>query len=160
MPFLKDFSSLQSLSRAQLFAIPRTAARQASLSITNSWSLLKLVSIESVMLRILGSFNFCQHRLLCRVKYSNDAVKCQRHLVAVSSTVARGGMAPTWRPTFLEDCCWPAAAVGKVQSLFLRRRPDVSYEQCAYFICQETDLVNGNDICSRPHTLTHGHTHI
>ena len=38
-----------SLSRVQLFATPRTAARQASLSITNSPSLLKLMSIESVM---------------------------------------------------------------------------------------------------------------
>ena len=43
------FSSVQSLSRAQLFVTPRTAARQASLSITNSWSLLKLMSIESMM---------------------------------------------------------------------------------------------------------------
>ena len=43
------FSSVQSLSRAQLFATPWTAARQASLSITNSRSLLKLMSIESVM---------------------------------------------------------------------------------------------------------------
>ena len=37
------------LSRVQLFATPWTAARQASLSITNSQSLLKLISIESVM---------------------------------------------------------------------------------------------------------------
>ena len=43
------FSSVQSLCRVQLFATPWTAARQASLSITNSWSLLKLMSIESVM---------------------------------------------------------------------------------------------------------------
>ena len=42
-------SSVQSLSRVQLFAIPWTAAHQASLSITNSWSLLKLMSIELVM---------------------------------------------------------------------------------------------------------------
>ena len=42
-------SSVQSLSRVQLFATPWTAARQASLSITNSQSLLKLMSIESVM---------------------------------------------------------------------------------------------------------------
>ena len=47
---IKDyqFSSVQSLSHVQLFATPWTAARQASLSITNSWSLLKLMSIESV----------------------------------------------------------------------------------------------------------------
>ena len=42
-------SSVQSLSHIQLFATPWTSARQASLSITNSWSLLKLISIESVM---------------------------------------------------------------------------------------------------------------
>ena len=43
------FSSVQLLSHVQLFATPGTAARQASLSITNSQSLLKLMSIESVM---------------------------------------------------------------------------------------------------------------
>ena len=43
------FSSVQSHSHVQLFATPWTAARQASLSITNSQSLLKLMSIESVM---------------------------------------------------------------------------------------------------------------
>ena len=40
---------VQSLSCVQLFATPWTAAHQASLSITNSWSLLKLMSIELVM---------------------------------------------------------------------------------------------------------------
>ena len=43
------FSSVQSLSCVQLFATLWTAAHQASLSITNSWSLLKLKSIRSVM---------------------------------------------------------------------------------------------------------------
>ena len=50
--------SVQSLSCVQLFATPWTAARQASLSITNSQSLLKLMSVESVM-----SPN---HLILCR----------------------------------------------------------------------------------------------
>ena len=45
---LQQFSSVQSLSHVRLFATPWTAARQASLSITNSRSLLKLMSIESV----------------------------------------------------------------------------------------------------------------
>ena len=44
-----QFSSVQSLSRVRLFAIPWTAAHQASLSITNSQSLLKLMPIELVM---------------------------------------------------------------------------------------------------------------
>ena len=42
-------SSVQSLSRVRVFATPWTAARQASLSITNSPSLLRLMAIESVM---------------------------------------------------------------------------------------------------------------
>ena len=44
-----QFSSVQSLSRVGLFVTPWTAARQASLSITNSQRLLTLTSIESVM---------------------------------------------------------------------------------------------------------------
>ena len=43
------FSSVHLLCHIQLFATPWTAAHQASLSITNSWSLLKLMSITSVM---------------------------------------------------------------------------------------------------------------
>ena len=44
-----QFSSVQSLSCVRLFVIPWTAAHQASLSITNSQNLLKLMAIESVM---------------------------------------------------------------------------------------------------------------
>ena len=55
---IPEFSSVQSLSRVQLFATPRTAAHQASLSITNSWSSLKLTPIESVMPS--------SHLILCR----------------------------------------------------------------------------------------------
>ena len=53
-----QFSSVQSLSRVQLFATPWTAARQASPSITNSQSSLKLTSIESV--------TPSNHLILCR----------------------------------------------------------------------------------------------
>ena len=52
------FSSVQLLSRARLFVAPWTAARQASLSITNSRSLLRLMSIEAVMPS--------NHLMLCR----------------------------------------------------------------------------------------------
>ena len=55
---LLSFSSVQSLSPVWLFVSPWTAACQASLSITNSWSLLKLMSIESVMPS--------RHLILCR----------------------------------------------------------------------------------------------
>ena len=53
-----QFSSVQSLSRVQLSATPWIAARQAFLSITNSRSLLKLMSIKSVMPS--------NHLILCR----------------------------------------------------------------------------------------------
>ena len=53
-----QFSSVQSLSPVQLSGTPWTVARQASLSITNSWSLPKLISIESVMPS--------NHLILCR----------------------------------------------------------------------------------------------
>ena len=46
---LGQFSSVQLLSRVQLFATPWIAASQASLSITNSWSSPKLMSLELVM---------------------------------------------------------------------------------------------------------------
>jgi len=55
---LTPFSSVQSLSHLQLFATPWTTARQASLSITNSWSSPKPISIESVMPS--------SHLILCR----------------------------------------------------------------------------------------------
>ena len=54
----ETFSSVQSLSRVQLFVTPWIAARQASLSITNSRNSLKLTSIESVMPS--------SHLILCR----------------------------------------------------------------------------------------------
>ena len=53
-----QLSSVQSLSSVRFFATPWTAACQASLSITNSWSLLKLMSTESVMPS--------NHLILCR----------------------------------------------------------------------------------------------
>ena len=53
-----QFSSVQLLSCVRLFVTPWIAARQASLSITNSWSLLKLMSIESVIPS--------NHLILCR----------------------------------------------------------------------------------------------
>ena len=60
LTYMKEniFSLVQLLSRVQLFVTTWTAARQASLSFTNSWSLLKLMSIELVM-----SSN---HLILCR----------------------------------------------------------------------------------------------
>ena len=84
--FVSDWSSVQSvqsLSCVWLFATPWTAACQASLSITNSWSLPKLMSIESVMpsnhLHPLSSpspptFNLSQHQGLFKWVSSSHQV--------------------------------------------------------------------------------------
>ena len=77
-----QFSSVQSLSRVWLFATSWTAARQASLSITNSQSLLKLMSIDLVMPS--NYLTLCRPLLLSpsilpsvRV-FSNESVLCIR----------------------------------------------------------------------------------
>ena len=79
-PVNPQFSSLQLLSRVRLFATQWAAAHQASLSIVNSQSLLKLMSIESVMPS--------SHLILCRPllllpsifpsirDFSNESVLC------------------------------------------------------------------------------------
>jgi len=79
---IHKFNSVQLLSRVQLFATPWTAACQASLSITNSWSLPKLISIESVMPS--NHLIFCHPLLLLpsifpsiRV-FSNESALCIR----------------------------------------------------------------------------------
>ena len=79
---VNNLSSIQSLSHVRLFATPWTAARQASLSITNSWSSLKLMSIESLMPS--NHFILCHPLLLLpsifpsiRV-FSNESVLCMR----------------------------------------------------------------------------------
>ena len=58
LQYILQFSSIQLLSHVRLFATPWTVSHQASLSITNSWSLLKLMSIESVLPS--------NHLILCR----------------------------------------------------------------------------------------------
>ena len=58
----QEVHSVQSLSHVQLFVTPWTAARQASLSITNSQNLIKLMSIESV--RSFNHFFLCHPLLL------------------------------------------------------------------------------------------------
>ena len=79
------FSSVQLLSSVQLFATPRSAAQQASMSITNSWSLLKFMSIESVIpsshlipccpLLLLPS-NLSQHQgLFKEIKFPHQVAK-------------------------------------------------------------------------------------
>ena len=82
---------VQSLSHFRLFTTPQTAAHQASLSITNSWSLLKLMSIEPMIPS--------NHLILCcpllllpsvfpsvRV-FSNESILCQSIGASASAPV-------------------------------------------------------------------------
>ena len=71
-----------SLSRVQLFATPWIAALQASLSITNSQSLRKLISIESVMpsnhLMLCHPFSSCLQSFPASGSFSNESALCIR----------------------------------------------------------------------------------
>ena len=74
-------SSFQLFSHVWLFVTPQTAARQASLSITNSWSLFKLMSIQSVMSS--NSLILCHPLLLPSIflgirVFSNESILCIR----------------------------------------------------------------------------------
>ena len=75
-----NFSSVQLLSRVWLFETPWTAAYHASLSITNFWSLLKLMSIESVMpcnYLILCHSHLLLPSILHSIRvFSNESVLC------------------------------------------------------------------------------------
>ena len=81
-PKFFQFSSVQSLIHVQLFVTPWITARQASLSITNSWSLLKLMSIE--LMTPSSHLVLCHPLLLLppippsiRV-FSNESTPCMR----------------------------------------------------------------------------------
>ena len=78
-----QFSSVQSLSRVQLFATPWTAAGRASQSITNSRSLLKLMSIESVMPS--------NHLILCHPLLLSPSIFPASGSFPVSQLFASGG---------------------------------------------------------------------
>ena len=87
-----QFSSVQLLSHVRLFATPWTAVCQGSLSITNSQSLLKFMSFDSVMQSnhlilcyplLLPSSTFSSIRV-----FSNESVLCNRWPVGVSASAS------------------------------------------------------------------------
>ena len=77
-----ELVSVQSLSCVQLFAVPWTTAHQASLSITNTWSLLKLMPTEPVMPSnhlILSYLLLFPPSVFPRIRvFSNETVLCIR----------------------------------------------------------------------------------
>ena len=136
------FSSAQVLSCARLFVTPWTAARHASLSIANSWSLLKLISIESV--------TPSNHLILCcplllqpsifpsiRV-FSNESVlyirwpKYWSFSFSVSPSNEHPGLI-----SFMMDWLDLLAVQGTLKSLLQHHSSKASVLQCsAFFIIQ------------------------
>ena len=74
--------SLQLLSHVQLFVTPWTAARQASLSITNSWSLLKLMSI--VLMMPSNHLILCRHLLFLPSVFPSIRVFANESVLRIS----------------------------------------------------------------------------
>ena len=140
-------SSVQSLSYVQLIATPWTAARQASLSITNSQSLLKLMSVVSVMssnhlilscpLFLLPSF-FPSIRV-----FSNESVlciqwpKCRSFSFSISPCNECSGLI-----FFRMDCLDPLAVQGTLKSLLQYHSSKASILRCSGFFIVPTVTIH------------------
>ena len=104
-------SSVQSLSPVQLFATPWTAARRASLSITNSWSPLKLMSIELVV-----PFN---HPILCHPFLLPPSIFPSNRIFPMHQFFASGGQnigvsaSASVFPTNIQDW-FPLGLIGSI----------------------------------------------
>ena len=167
LSFIKlNISSVQSLSRVWLFATPWTAAHQASLSNTNSQSLLKLMSIESV--------TPSNHLILCcpllllpsifpsiRV-FSNESVLCQSlggQSIGVSASASVLPMnIQNWFPLGLTG--WTPSKLGKeylkavychpAYLTYMQSESESEFAQSCPTLCDTMD-------CSLPGSSVHGH---
>ena len=142
---LSRFSSVQLLSHVRLFVTPWTAAHHASLSITNPQSLLKLMSIESVMPS--------DHLILCRPLllpsifpsirvFSNESVlhirwpKYWSFSLSISPSNEHSGLI-----SFRMDWLDLLAVQGTLKSLFQHHSSEASILQCsAFFIAPNQRL--------------------
>ena len=138
----EKFSSIQSLSCVHLFVTPWTAARQASLSITNSWDLLKLMSIESVMPfnhLILYQPLLLPHSIFHSIRvFSNESVLCIKKpkywsfSFSISPSNECLGLI-SFRMDWLDNL----AVQGTLKSLLQHHTSKVSILQCsAFFMAQ------------------------
>ena len=139
---LLKISSVQSHSRVWLFATPWTAARQASLSIINSWSLPKLISIELVMLS--------NHLILCRPLLLLPPILPSFRVFANESTLHirwpkywsfSFNISPSKEPSelisFRMDWLDPFAVQGTLKSLLQHHSSEASIlRRSAFFIVQ------------------------
>ena len=137
------FSSVQLLSRIWLFATPWTTACQASLSITNSWSLLKLVHLVSDAIQpshpLLSpsppTLNPSQHHgLFKRVSSSHQVAKVLKFSFSISPSNEYSGL---FRISFRIDWFNLLAVQGTLKSLLQHHSSKTSVLQCsAFFMIQ------------------------
>ena len=139
---LLSFSSVQSLSHVPLFATPWTAAHQASLSITNSRSLPKPMSIESVMPSnhlILCCPLILPHSIFPSIRvFSNESVLWIRWPKYWSFSFSISPSNEYSRLiSFRMDWLDPLAVQGTLKSLLQHHSSEASILQCsAFFIVQ------------------------
>ena len=135
--YIHNISSVQSLSHVQLFVTPWTAACQVFLSITNSWKLLKLMSVESVMPS--NHFILCHPLLLLpsifpsiRV-FSSESTLCIRWpSIGVSASSEYSGLI-----SFRIDWLDLLAVQGTLKSLLHHHNSKASVLWCsAFFMVQ------------------------
>ena len=132
MPGFPQFSSVQSFSRVQLFATPWIAAHQALLSITNSQSLLKLMSIESMMPS--NHLILCLPLLLQPSIFSNESVlhirwsKYWSFSFSINHSNEYSGLISFWM-----DKLDPLAVQGTLKSLFQHHSSKASILQHSAF---------------------------
>ena len=139
------FSSVQSLSYYRLFVTPWTAAHQASLSITNSWSLLKLMSIESVMpsshLILCHPFSSCPQSFPASGSQNESVLPIRLPKYwSFSFNISQHSISLQWifRTDFLEDwLVWSPCTEGTLKSLIQHHSSKASIRWCsAFFMLQ------------------------
>ena len=139
------FSSVQLLSHVQLFETPQTSARQASLSIANSQSLLRLMSSESVMPS--NHLILCCPLLLCLQSFpaSGSFPRSQFFASGGKSTGVSASISPSNEHSglisFRMDWLHLLAVQGTLKSLLQHHSSKESILQClAFFIVQLSHL--------------------
>ena len=140
-----EFSSVQSLSCAQPFETPWTAAHLASMSITNSWSLLKLMLIKSVMTSnhpILCQSLLLQPSIFPSIRvFSNESVLCIRwpkywsFKLSISPSNEYSGLI-----SFRIDWLDILAVQGTLRSLLQHHSSKASIPQCSAFFMSNSDI--------------------
>ena len=113
-----QFSSAHSLSGVRLSATPWTAARQASLSVTNSQSLLRLISIESVMPST--------HLILCRPLLLPPVIFPSVRVLSNESALR---------------IRWPNPRTGFSLRLHLPAEPELSVKNCCHLVATPSKTI-------------------